>query len=198
VGPLDLPRGTRAALIAAGEALAGECGLRGLFGLDFLLDGSAVRPVELNPRYTAAVEILEHARCLRALELHAAAWGAPVDPPPPAGSDIRKEGAPSPLPAVLGKAVLFATEEMVALPDIRRLQPADPGRVPTFADLPAPGTVIPRRRPVITVFAGGRDPPACLEALRHELETVRSFFRATRQGGLPASSSSADRGDFFL
>lgn len=198
VGPLELPRETRAALTAAGEALAAACGLRGLFGLDFLLDGPTVRPLELNPRYTAAVEILEHALSLRALELHAAAWGAPVVASPPAGSWYRKAGSRTPRPAVLGKAVIFAPEEIVVQPDIRRLQPVKPESLPTFADLPAPGTVIPRGRPVITVFAGGTDPSACLEALRHEQQVARSLFNATRRETGSPSATSADRSYFFL
>ena len=44
-----------------GLDLARGCGLRGLFGVDFVLSEGVPWPVEINPRYTASVEVLEYA-----------------------------------------------------------------------------------------------------------------------------------------
>ncbi len=82
IGPVTVD--THAANIVArlGQMLAGEMGLRGTWGLDFILVGSVPFPLEVNPRYTAAVEVLE--------------WGQ-RQPPPPA-----------PLPEGKGEKELFA------------------------------------------------------------------------------------------
>src|SRR5262249_12482523 len=42
-----------------GEVLAPECGLRGLFGVDCIVHDGVPWPVEVNPRYTASVEVVE-------------------------------------------------------------------------------------------------------------------------------------------
>src|SRR5262249_54059822 len=74
VGPACLSRNVETALEEAGSAIARAFRLRGLFGVDFLLDRERVRPVDLNPRYPASVEILEHAIGISALALHAHAF----------------------------------------------------------------------------------------------------------------------------
>src|SRR6266542_4829427 len=70
IGPLDVPAGTRAILEAIGRELTAASGLRGLFGVDFVLRDCIPWPVEVNPRYTASVEVLEYATGLRAVALH--------------------------------------------------------------------------------------------------------------------------------
>ena len=44
------------------KALARASDLHGLFGIDFVLDRDRVWLTEVNPRYTASVEVLELAR----------------------------------------------------------------------------------------------------------------------------------------
>jgi predicted ATP-grasp superfamily ATP-dependent carboligase len=63
LGPLHLEDHYTEQLQAIGETLAREFGLRGLFGVDAILDDSGKRivPVEINPRYTASIEVLERA-----------------------------------------------------------------------------------------------------------------------------------------
>src|SRR5262249_31591342 len=80
IGPLSLDAAERAALQRLGEVLAGRCGLRGLFGVDGVWREGAFWPVEVNPRYTASVEVLEYATGLRALAWHRRAFdgAAPV------------------------------------------------------------------------------------------------------------------------
>ena len=51
-------------------------GLRGLFGVDFVLRDGIPWPVEVNPRYTASVEVLEFAAGIRALTLHRSIFAA--------------------------------------------------------------------------------------------------------------------------
>ncbi len=59
VGPWPVSDGTRATLARIGNVLAEEFDLIGLFGVDFILDDEEVWTLEVNPRYTASVEIVE-------------------------------------------------------------------------------------------------------------------------------------------
>src|SRR5262249_30309839 len=66
VGPLSLDVRQHGDLQRLGGVLATRCGLRGLFGVDGVWRDGTLWPVELNPRYTASVEVLEHATGLSA------------------------------------------------------------------------------------------------------------------------------------
>src|SRR5262249_719615 len=74
VGPLTLDRKATDAFCRLGDALVRGFGLRGLFGIDCILRGGLPYPVEVNPRSTASVEVLEHATGVAALALHASAF----------------------------------------------------------------------------------------------------------------------------
>jgi predicted ATP-grasp superfamily ATP-dependent carboligase len=69
-GPLPLDIRLHATLGRLGDCLAGEFELRGLVGVDFLLSGQTVWPVEVNPRYTASVEVLERSLGIAAIGWH--------------------------------------------------------------------------------------------------------------------------------
>jgi hypothetical protein len=74
VGPLPLAPAEAAGIENLGRVLAAGCGLRGLFGVDGIWRRDMLLPVEINPRYTASVEVLEHACGIRALSLHGGAF----------------------------------------------------------------------------------------------------------------------------
>jgi predicted ATP-grasp superfamily ATP-dependent carboligase len=168
IGPADLPPSTAAMLRTAGESLAAALGLRGIFGLDFILEGDAPRPIDLNPRYPASAEILEHALGFSAVGLHCESFaGLPRDPAP----------GFTPAAGIIGKAVLFAPRRVVLADDLARLQPADPWRVPEVADIPARGRVTARGRPLLTVFARGRTDDECEGALDRAAREALSCFR---------------------
>ncbi len=61
IGPIAVSDRTRELLQQLGDTLTRESQLRGLFGIDFILADDIPWLVELNPRYTASVEILERA-----------------------------------------------------------------------------------------------------------------------------------------
>ena len=72
IGPMPLAKPTCRQIVQTGEAVACEFGLRGLFGIDLVLDqGTGVAwPTEVNPRYTASVEIYEWVFGLSLLTWH--------------------------------------------------------------------------------------------------------------------------------
>jgi len=77
-----------AAFVQLGDALVSGFGLRGLFGVDCVLRDGVPYPVEINPRYTASVEVVEHALGIATMGLHRLAFTAepgiassPLSPP---------------------------------------------------------------------------------------------------------------------
>jgi predicted ATP-grasp superfamily ATP-dependent carboligase len=159
IGPLRLSREEAATLERLGGTLAAG-GLRGLFGVDGVWRGSALWPVEVNPRYTASVEVIEHATGLRALAWHAAAFQEGALP---------RADVPAPRGCV-GKAVLYAPAPLTFPAEgpwsaALRAPPAV-DELPAFADVPLAGEAIRAGRPVLTFFARGGSPQECEDRLR--------------------------------
>jgi predicted ATP-grasp superfamily ATP-dependent carboligase len=161
VGPEQPGEELRAQLVRQGRILSRVCGLRGLFGIDGVLRDGVFWPVEINPRYTASVEVLEYATGMTALAWHRRVFtdGLPgrSAPPFPAASRV-------------GKAILFAREDLVFpddgpwMDEIRKPTPLH--EPPPFADIPAPGERIAAGRPVLTLLAHAGSDEACIDDLR--------------------------------
>ena len=94
-------------------------GLRGPYGVDFVWDGERARVVEVNPRPTASLEVINPARAA-------------------------------------GKAVVFATEDMVV------------GELEGVRDVPHPGERIAKGRPICTVVATAATPDEVLTSLEEQ------------------------------
>ena len=69
IGPLQLTSSQRQQWQYLGDCLSAGFSLRGLFGVDAIDTGEAIVPVEVNPRYTASIEVLE-----RSLRWPIVAW----------------------------------------------------------------------------------------------------------------------------
>jgi predicted ATP-grasp superfamily ATP-dependent carboligase len=161
LGPLRLAQPLRRALKRLGDVVAAGCLLCGLFGVDFILRDGVPWPVEVNPRYTASVELLEYAAGVPALALHRRAFDpAAPDPPGPGAS-------PGPWH---GKAILFARQALTFPEDgpwLSALRNPPPlWEAPGFADIPPAGQRIEAGRPVLTIFAQGESEAGCLARLR--------------------------------
>ena len=85
VGPIELPGELRHDLEQIGSTISERCDLLGLFGVDFILRDSRTWVVEVNPRYTASIEVLELATGLQSLSHHRLAFD---DVPDAAASSI--------------------------------------------------------------------------------------------------------------
>jgi predicted ATP-grasp superfamily ATP-dependent carboligase len=151
-----------------GDVLATECGLGGLVGVDLVIDQQRrVHVIEVNPRPTASLELVERATGLSLAAAHLAAFG--FGPPP---------DEPRPWRGTWGKAVLFAgrplvcDEAVVATLCAERPGRSEPGDWPAVADIPMAGQTIPGGGPVCTVFATGDTPPAALGRLHRRLTTL--------------------------
>jgi uncharacterized protein len=165
IGPIDVPATCVEAIFRVGETLRRGCGLRGLFGVDFILHKGEPWPIEVNPRYTASIEVLECATGLRAMERHRMAF----DPHASASSPV--ESRPRQL---IGKAILFAPRETVVRDALRWPITTDPFALPTIVDVPAVGERIEAGWPILTMFASGKTADECRERLQSFAHEVRS------------------------
>lgn len=155
VGPWPVADSVAKRLARIGDVLADEFGLVGLFGVDFILADDEPWPVEVNPRYTASVEVLELAagRAFLADHLRACLAGDL-----PEGSLIASS-------SVVGKRVVYASRP-IKFPDISIPQfKPDVFEVPPIADVPRPGAMIGPGEPVMTILAKGRNVEECLARL---------------------------------
>jgi predicted ATP-grasp superfamily ATP-dependent carboligase len=137
IGPVFFDGPVEQSLEKLAAAVTQAVGLEGPWGFDFILRDGTAYLLEVNPRYTAAMEVIE-------LATHSEFFGVPV---------------PSPPSATIGKAIYFAPHRIVFPAsgswDMDLAGEFDPWRIPDFADIPEPGEVIEPGWPVLTFFEQG-------------------------------------------
>jgi uncharacterized protein len=170
IGPIDLSETVRRQIVRTGEVTASEFGLRGLFGIDFLLEQEVAWATEVNPRYTASVEIYEWVWGVPLLEWHCRACRAYESRTYESRTGSRQvaEQFPPVLDAArsqsagrqAAKAVVYAPFPLDT-PDLVGLErtPAFVSHGITIADRPKPGTRIAEKAPVCTLVAKQAEPP---------------------------------------
>lgn len=149
IGPLVVTDQVHTELGRLGQALAEGYGLRGVFGIDFVLQDKTLWVMEVNPRLTASAEIVERMTGLNAVALHARACQQEF-----AGKDIVPVS--NDVHRCFGKAVVYAQHPSQAgssFASLLQRRRGDPW--PEIADLPAQGTKFRPGDPVVTVFAEG-------------------------------------------
>jgi len=167
IGPLATPPRVTRNFAAIGTALASHFDLAGLFGVDAIVNAQGVWPVEVNPRYTASVEILERAWGIRAIELHVAACERGDLPANCAGTFARQ----------YGKAILFAVRRLTVPPNFGSpIGRGDRRTPPVLADVPHAGTTIEPGWPIVTVVGEGADQRDVLEMLQAMSASVRAVL----------------------
>jgi predicted ATP-grasp superfamily ATP-dependent carboligase len=132
---------------ALAEAVTQEFGLVGLNGIDFIARRGMPYPIEVNPRYSASMELVERATGLSLFELHGAACRGVLPAKLPAARDVA------------GKAIVFAQRDVTVGDSLRWTADGD------LADVPHPGERIQAGHPICTVFATGTDASACIQHL---------------------------------
>ena len=174
VGPLPLSPGIRTTFERIGQTLSREFELTGLFGVDAILDGDRVWPVEVNPRYPASAEIIDWAL---------KSWGPKSSVVGWHFTACRDGELPVvPMPTIdrwHGKRICFARREMVISAEfVKRAIDWNAGRPwPAIADIPAPETRFCMGQPIFTILAEGPSRELVLERLsevEHELSAVLS------------------------
>ena len=141
--------------------------LVGLLGVDFMLNGDDVWTLEVNPRYTASVEIVERFSGVSAIAEHAAAFGAG---PTPLGNEY------APARSAFGKGILYARRDGVISESFAQWSLDESARVPwpTIADVSPAGTPIEIGRPILTLFAEAEDVAGVEQQLRAKVSELEA------------------------
>jgi predicted ATP-grasp superfamily ATP-dependent carboligase len=165
VGPLAVREQTTEQIRRIGDCLARRFGLVGLFGVDAVLADGDVWVVEVNPRYTASVEVIERALGIEAISLHVRACRD-------GEAQVRCEADGK---RCAGKAIVYADKHGLvtnAFGELARQLNDDP-LWPTIADVPQIGTELHPRQPVTTVLAVGEDATEVESQLKQLVQAVR-------------------------
>jgi predicted ATP-grasp superfamily ATP-dependent carboligase len=137
---------------AIARFLSAEFNLRGINGLDFIVSGKALYALEVNPRWSASVELAERAFGLSCFAAHAAACAGAALPSFDLAAALRQTQA-------VGKAIVYARRSARCGDTAAWLDDA------TVADVPRGGERFRAGQPVCTVFATAPDAAACYRAL---------------------------------
>lgn len=182
-GSIDAPLSTLAEEIRRpcerlGHVLAADLGLVGLVGADLIVDHHGrLHVIEVNPRPTASMELVERSTGESLAAMHLSACTAGI----PAAGGAAATGAAK----IWSKAIVFNGHDLVV--DDRHLAavhgaaaawtPVDDGW-PAVADIPAPGTLVPAHAPLLTVFAVAATAAESLATLQHRTAIIRRTVSA--------------------
>lgn len=166
IGPITLSIPVEHKLRRVGNILKWKLGLRGLFGIDFLLtEEEQIYITEVNPRYPASLELLEfaignsllghHVRCFLPEFEMSQGWASSAE-----GPFFAKSVYYAPRPFEMQMA--FSSEQTAAM------------QFPRLADLPERGTDFETGDPVCTMFAKGSTLQSCQEALAERQSELES------------------------
>jgi predicted ATP-grasp superfamily ATP-dependent carboligase len=158
-------RGDEVSAVAAAlaDAVTAMFGLVGVNGIDFIARDGVAYPIEVNPRYSASMELFERAYGVSIFELHARACAGEL---PATAPWHRRTGT------VHGKAIVFARRAT-------RLDDTATWLDAWHADVPHSGERISRGHPICTVFATARDVGACIRTLVRRGAAVSAVARPT-------------------
>ncbi|NMC14743.1 MAG: ATP-grasp domain-containing protein [Chloroflexi bacterium] len=147
VAPFFCPQ-TAHIIEKAARALTAKFGLVGINGIDFMISDGLLFLLEVNPRYTASVELFEMAAGINAFTWHTGACRGelPAIKPLAEGKEY------------WGKGILYAQQDFYA-PDTASWQ----GR--GIKDIPYRHEFIRRGAPVCSVLAHAASPCACWQAI---------------------------------
>jgi hypothetical protein len=167
----DKSRGVLDEVTKMVNLLTEHFGLKGVGGIDVVVsDGpdGRTRPflVEINPRYTASMELIEWCYGLNIYSLHIDAVNGCLP-------EFSLAGHPDGL--FFGKAIVFARNSII-IPDTGGWSERG------WRDIPFPSDEIKKGRPVCTVFAQGDTHNECLTNLLINDASVRRETGDTKEG----------------
>ncbi len=152
----ELPAGLSSPLAGIIHGLTRALGLRGLNGLDFILDQECVYVIELNPRPTATLDLYDERVVGGLLSAHIAACRGVL----PSGLQPMKEHKAH---AILWSQGLWCVPEAFRWPE-------------WVTDIPAPGALIRARRPLCTVHARAATSGMAKQWVRQRMESMFSML----------------------
>ena len=157
IGPVLLDPDLRNQIIEIGETIGTAFFMKGVWGVDFVFSNGTLHPLDINPRMTASCDILERSGQVSSItSLHANACHSFTD-----GCRTNPELKPPPA-VTIAKAIAFSTSDRpleITLDRHRQLLNLRGSKSPNpIADIPKPGTLIPPRGPICTLYETNASP----------------------------------------
>jgi predicted ATP-grasp superfamily ATP-dependent carboligase len=154
IGPVALPSEIEHRLALLGNVLVERFELRGWLGVDFVIDDEGqLWILEINPRYTASIELLDASFGHNSAGDHIAAC---------LGQEFAAVDLTS-WRSFAGKAIMYARRSLTIDEQACGMLHGASGQ---FADLPAAPTVILKGAPVFSVLANGQSMAEALYELQ--------------------------------
>jgi predicted ATP-grasp superfamily ATP-dependent carboligase len=164
IGPLKLNEDENEQWQHIGHSLTAEFGLKGLFGVDAICHAGDIYPLEVNPRYTASVEVVELALQLPVIAMHCDACNGKL---------------PSPIlpvnKSMMGKAYLFAHHDLISPGNVQQLY-NETDAFPLTADMPQADRLISQGHPVMTLIAQEKNQDKVLQSLKSRAKLLYNKF----------------------
>ena len=148
-----------AAAIALADRVTAVFGLVGLNGIDFVVRESVPYAIEINPRWSSSMELVERQYGLSMFGLHAAACASSTLPDFDLVRARQGEG-------LVGKAIVFAQTDLVAGDTHSWLNDL------TVRDIPKPGERIAAGHPICSVFAEAGSAERCVVRLKERAQAI--------------------------
>jgi predicted ATP-grasp superfamily ATP-dependent carboligase len=166
--PPQLPPDELAALLQEVRAIVSYLtetfGLRGLNGLDFIWHARRAWTLEVNPRPSASLELLDLAYGLRVFDAHVRSFSDQLP-------DFELEPALV-SGAAAGKAIVYAPGEV-------RVGDTSNWASQGIRDIPHPGEWIKHRHPVCTILATATTPADCFHQLQARAAELKTWLKPT-------------------
>jgi uncharacterized protein len=168
IGPLDVCPSIQKQIDKCGALISKQFGLIGLFGLDFILDSQElIWLIEVNPRPTSTMELLERSGSSSLLSAHLQAFRVPTN----SSGDCAVKSS-----LIAAKAILFwDRNESFEVGASLHKKLMDAWRVGDIADVPNLGTIVKLGQPIITIYGTGIDETAALKSL---YDRANSWYQA--------------------
>jgi predicted ATP-grasp superfamily ATP-dependent carboligase len=157
IGPVVLEERIEEQFRQLGQVLVEEFKLQGIYGVDCVVSDGEVVLIEVNPRYTASVEVLEYAARM------------------PLPGRKRQDRS-----SWIGKGILYAANDFHFPPEGPWDLPFDsfdPWKIPAFADIPHPGSFIQKNYPILTFFVQETTECRCWQKMRTLAEDMIHFLK---------------------
>jgi predicted ATP-grasp superfamily ATP-dependent carboligase len=160
IGPLTPSDSQAITLNNLGLCLSGPLGLRGLVGVDLIQFEQLLCVIEINPRFTASVEVIERATSASAVAAHAACFG-----------EGRAQTATAQHNKYVGKRILYAVKP-VQFGEALAAELLELHRAGRVADVPRVETAIGAGEPICTILVES----ASCSAVAEELDALAEFL----------------------
>lgn len=155
------------------DRLVRVTGLRGLNGFDFLLDGSDVHALEVNPRPTATFELYDPDYAQGLMHWHVRSFAGPLSGFP---------DQPALTPTCARACAIVYAEHTLRVPDATEF-------AGWCRDLPVAGSSIAPGAPVLSVFAEGETEAHALRLLQQRRRDVLPLLERWQAGAQQACSA---------